>query len=264
MAKTACPPNLKIKTFFTPSAFVCLLALSLCSTPTHALPITPSSSTTSSADLPIDAKISSPFRTVSRPIAIQVELSKTPSSESYLSSEKSPLSLLIHRAEQHEQFLRESEQQQDPEEFARLQQEQDELEKIEQDRDQLLDNEEEEQQDQDPETVRRRQEESLGLWMTDADFEAISQEPSASEIDDIVADKGSRFDLYAEDFTEEKTTPESDIWISRSRSFLGSDMKNRLQRQQPTEEEMLQWPIINLAQFEDRQDEIQDEYDEQA
>ncbi|KAG0006255.1 hypothetical protein BGZ80_008114 [Entomortierella chlamydospora] len=253
MAKTACPPNLKIKTLFTPSTFVCLLALSLCSTPTHALPITPSSSSsTPSADLPVDAKISSPFRTVSRPITIQIDLSKAPSSESYLSSEES-LSLLIQHAEQHEKFLRESEQ--DPEEFARLQQEQDELEKIEQDRDQLLDNEEEEQLDRDPETVRRRQEESLGLWMTDADFEAISQEPSSDEIGEVLADKGSRFDLYAEDFTEEATT-ESGVWTSRSRSFLGSDQKNRLQRQQPSEEEMLQWPVINLAQFEDRQDEI--------
>ncbi|KAG0365359.1 hypothetical protein BC939DRAFT_467123 [Gamsiella multidivaricata] len=269
MAKTALPP--KIKTLFTPTTFVCLLALSLCSTPTstHALPI----SSKPSADQPqresilsIDTKgtpssLSStdspshctPFRTVSRPITIQVDLNAV--------SESSPsLTLLIERTERHEQFLRQREQQ-DQEELVRLQQEQDELEKVEQDRDQLLDNQEEEQLDQDPETVRRRQEESLGLWMTDAEFEALSQEANADNNNDvhdgneesILLNKGSRFDLYAEDF-KEVTTPD------RIRP-----KKQRLERQlAPTEEEMLQWPIINLSEFEDRQDEVQDEYDEQA
>ncbi|KAF9112716.1 hypothetical protein BGX27_002891 [Mortierella sp. AM989] len=245
MAKTV-SPNLKIKTIFKPSAFVCLLALSLCSTPTYALPITPLSSTPSSEQSAqaIDAKIS-PFRTVSRPITIQVDLNNAPSSGSFVSSERTPLSHLIQLTEQQEQFLRQNEQQ-GSEDLARLEQEQDELEKIEQDRDQLLDNEEEEQLDQDPETVRRRQEESLGLWMTDVDFDTINQETSAHDCDDNGATKGSPFDLYAENFMEEANPEESRIQ----------------QQESPTEEEMLQWPIINLAQFEERQDEIQDEYED--
>lgn len=176
---------------------------------------------------------------------------------------------MIQRVEQQEQFMRQHEQ--DPEVLARLQLEQDELEKIEQDRDQELDNEEEEQLDQDPEAVRRRQEESLGLWMSDADFEAVSQGSSSHNCADSETNKGDRFDLYAEDFKEEGI-PDSKIQgdsnfkglrlPSRSRAFLGTDKKNRISKELPTEEEMLQWPMINFAQFgEDRQDEVQDEFD---
>ncbi|KAG0237381.1 hypothetical protein BGX31_003611 [Mortierella sp. GBA43] len=187
-----------------------------------------------------------PFRRVSRPITIQVDVDAAPSSPSSASS--STLALLIEQTEKREQYFRQFEQQHQ-EEFARLQQEQDELEKVEQDRDQLLDNEEEEQLDQAPETVRRRQEESLGLWMTDAEFEALGgrsqqddeYELETSEEEELLLHVGnSRFDLYAEDFQE---VTDSEL---------------------PTEEEMLRWPITNLSQFEDRQDEVQDEYDDQV
>ncbi|KAI1315687.1 hypothetical protein EDD11_000461 [Mortierella claussenii] len=312
------PPALKIKTLFTPSAFVCLLALSLCTTPSSARPITPPSpsissdqkidsvahsiDTSSSSSSSASSKSSSPFRTVSRPINIQVDLVNNNNQNTIASFDDDSL-LLIQRTEEQEQTLRQRQlllEQLDPEEFARLQQEQDELEKVEQDRDQLLDNEEEEQLDQDPETVRRRQEESLGLWMTDAEFEALNQgvngdsSNSISESSSVIADShdSSRFDLYAENFKEETYSPEDEAdehtpeeeeeevevlektrrlgvtfksRSSRSLMVANADKKRRLERQQPpTEEEMLQWPIINLAQFEDRQDETQDEYDEQA
>lgn len=174
-----------------------------------------------------------------------------------------------------------------------LQREQDELEMAEQERDQLLDNEEEEQLAQDPETVRRRQEESLGLWMTEAELDAAagassSNRASASvvvsvrdaettnapfavssiqeedeEAREAVAvaesDESSPFDLYASDFKEvEAASPVLVPIVGR---------RHNLRRLAPeyTEEEMLQWPIINQAQFEDRQDEVQDEYeDDQA
>ncbi|KAI8603223.1 hypothetical protein EDD21DRAFT_352036 [Dissophora ornata] len=288
MTRTAPPPpTLKIKTLFTPSTFVCLLALSLCSTPTstNALPISSSSSSipdqtkdttlaidTTSTDSPLAPAPpqSSPFRTVSRPITIQLDLN-TPSGDSF--------TRLIDRTEKQEQFLREREQQ-DQEELFRLQQEQDELEKFEQERDQLLDNQEEEQQDQDPETVRRRQEESLGLWMTDAEFKALSREVNSnnagsedcegdqlyqSDDESILLNRGSRFDLYAEDFKEVGTPENGDDKIKNFEQRQRGDRKLRLQRQlPPSEEEMLRWPIVNLSQFEDRQDEVQDEYDEQA
>jgi len=167
--------------------------------------------------------------------------------------------------------------------LARLAQEQDELEKAEQDRDQLLDNEEEEQLAQDPETVRRRQEESMGLWMTEAELDAASVSYStkvvvadaplvvaASSIQEEVlepkeafavaeSEKGvneaSAFDLYADDFKEVEALSAAVAKVGR---------KQHLRRLAPeyTEEEMLQWPIVNLAQFEDRQDEVQDEYEE--
>lgn len=165
--------------------------------------------------------------------------------------------------------------------MARLALEQDELEKAEQDRDQLLDNEEEEQLAQDPETVRRRQEESLGLWMTEAELDAASTSSSklivaeaplvvsASSIQEVVepkgaiavaeseerANKASAFDLYANDFKEVEASSAAVVNVGR---------KQHLRRLAPeyTEEEMLQWPIVNLAQFEDRQDEVQDEYED--
>lgn len=167
--------------------------------------------------------------------------------------------------------------------MARLALEQDELEKAEQDRDQLLDNEEEEQLAQDPETVRRRQEESLGLWMTEAELDAASISSSnkvvvvaeaplvlaASSIQEEVVEpkeaiavaeseegvnKASAFDLYAHDFKE----------VEASSDTVKVGRKQHLRRLAPeyTEEEMLQWPIVNLAQFEDRQDEVQDEYED--
>ncbi|KAF9106030.1 hypothetical protein BGX29_010701 [Mortierella sp. GBA35] len=229
MARTNPPPPLSIKTLFTPSALVCLLALSAC-TPTSALPIsTPHSSTTAS-------------------------------------------------------FLRDRE----VEAMARLEREQDELEKAEQDRDQQLDNEEEEQLAQDPETVRRRQEESLGLWMTEAELDAASGTSSASasvrvavfgrddaatasssiqeeETASVVAEsKGAKFDLYADDFKEvEASSVEAPVAVVVVPGRI--QQLRRLAPEQFTEEEMLQWPIVNQAQFEDRQDEVQDEYeDEQA
>lgn len=167
--------------------------------------------------------------------------------------------------------------------MARLAQEQDELEKAEQDRDQQLDNEEEEQLAQDPETVRRRQEESLGLWMTEAELDAASISSSnkvvvaeaplvvaASSIQEEVVEpkeaiavaeseervnKASAFDLYADDFKEVEASSAAVVKVGRTQ---------HLRRLEPeyTEEEMVQWPIINLAQFEDRQDEVQDEYEE--
>ncbi|KAG0251097.1 hypothetical protein BG011_007860 [Mortierella polycephala] len=273
------PPQLSIKTLIKPTTIVCLLALSLCTpTTTTGLPIRAPSSpsiptdtqpqsvdTTSSS-----ANAGSPFRTVSRPITIQFELSATPNPPSALSSD--PYALLIQHTELQEQFLRHREQQ-NQEELARLQEEQDQLEKEEQDRDQLLDNQEEELQDQDPETVRRRQEESLGLWMTDSELDALSQgvsndEDGQNSDDVLIRNKGNQFDLYAEDFTEALVSPEEveeqrlnapSVLSTRSSSLAKSE-----RRQLPTEEEMLQWPISNHALFEDRQDEVQDEYDEQA
>jgi hypothetical protein len=160
--------------------------------------------------------------------------------------------------------------------LARLAQEQDELEKAEQDRDQLLDNEEEEQLAQDPETVRRRQEESLGLWMTEADLDAASISSSnkvvvaASSIQEEVVEpkeaiavaeseegvnKVSAFDLYADDFEEVEASSATVVKVGRKQHFRRLDPEY-------SEEEMLQWPIVNPAQFEDRQDEVQDEYED--
>jgi len=168
--------------------------------------------------------------------------------------------------------------------MARLEREQDELEIVEQERDQLLDNEEEEQLAQDPETVRRRQEEALGLWMTEAELDAAAttnnnnnNRASASVVvmsilngemtaaaassiqeEEAVAelDESSPFDLYAADFKEVEAA--SPVVV------VGHHHLRRLAPEY-TEEEMLQWPIINQAQFEDRQDEVQDEYeDDQA
>ncbi|KAG9060811.1 hypothetical protein KI688_008839 [Linnemannia hyalina] len=296
MARTNPPPALSIKTLFTPSTFVCLLALSTC-TPTSALPIsTPHSSSTTASSIPSNSKdttftnnnaigarsiepiaadsSSTPFRTVSRPISIHVDL--TAAGSSGLST---PYERLIRHTEQQEQLFRDRES----EALARLAQEQDELEKAEQDRDQLLDNEEEEQLAQDPETVRRRQEESLGLWMTEADLDAASISSSnkvvvaeapfvvaASSIQEEVVEpkeviavaeseegvnKVSAFDLYADDFEEVVASSATVVKVGR---------KQHLRRLDPeySEEEMLQWPIVNPAQFEDRQDEVQDEYED--
>ncbi|KAG0380448.1 hypothetical protein BGX24_008234 [Mortierella sp. AD032] len=293
MARSNPPPALSIKTLFTPSTFVCLLALSAC-TPTSALPIsTPHSSTTTASSIPSDSKdtansnnainarsiehsdsISTPFRTVSRPITIQVDFN--------VGDNASPYDRLIRHTEQQEQFLRDRE----VAALARLAREQDELEKAEQDRDQLLDNEEEEQLDQDPETVRRRQVESLGLWMTEAELDAaatssnrvvvslddteatpvsavleeeLESQPQAQEAIAVAESdqraNNSPFDLYATDFKEVQASP---IVVKVGR-------KQQLRRLAPeyTEEEMLQWPIVNQAQFEDRQDEVQDEWEEE-
>ncbi|KAK3816220.1 MAG: hypothetical protein J3Q66DRAFT_194752 [Benniella sp.] len=256
--------QMKIKTLFTPTALVCLLALS-----SHALPILPPSSPSPSTEHDIhDPAFGSPFRRVSRPITIQIDIE--PASSSSSSSSSSTLALLIEQTEKREQYLRQFEQL-DQEEFARLQQEQDELEKVEQDLDQLLDNQEEEQLDQDPETIRRRQEESLGLWMTDSEFEALGEdvpslqdqsteeeEEEEEEEDRILLNKGGRFDLYAEDFKEVTGSLETSFSQIRARSLTNVDSTL------PSEEEMLQWPVINLSQFEDRQDEVQDEYEDEA
>ncbi|KAG0294623.1 hypothetical protein BGZ96_000817 [Linnemannia gamsii] len=304
MARTNPPPALSIKTLFTPSTFVCLLALSAC-TPTSALPIsTPhSSSTTATASsISSDSKdsananainarsiestaadsssSSTPFRTVSRPITIHVDL--TPAGSS--SDSASPYERLIRHTEQQEQLFRNRE----TEALARLAQEQDELEMAEQDRDQQLDNEEEEQLAQDPETVRRRQEESMGLWMTDAELDAasissnkvvVAAVPAAADVSPIQVEEvepqeaiavaeseegvkssnaAATFDLYADDFKEVLASSSAAVVVKVGR-------RQNLRRLAPefTEEEMLQWPIINLAQFEDRQDEVQDEYEEE-
>ncbi|KAG0206435.1 hypothetical protein BGX28_002107 [Mortierella sp. GBA30] len=308
MAKAALPPALSIKTIFTPTTFVCLLALTLCTpTSTTALPIlaSPASASSSSSSIPSSDRLharqeadlrvdttstrstdspdivsappslshGAPFRTVSRPITIKVDISS--SSSSSPRNVDSSYALLIQRTEQQEQFLRQQELQ-TQEELARLQEEQDLLEKEEQDRDQQLDNEEESLLDQDPETVRRRQEESLGLWMTDSEYDAMSQGSNSSNEPDR-----SQFDLYADDFKEvhqvqgavERRSDESvNSSSSQSRrsltaSLLSARRDQRLEQRQhiPSEEEMLEWPVVNQAQFEDRQDEVQDEYeDEQA
>ncbi|KAF9934531.1 hypothetical protein FBU30_001672 [Linnemannia zychae] len=289
MARTNPPPALSIKTLFTPSTLVCLLALSTC-TPTSALPIsTPRSSTSSipsdsTNDAPSNAintrsidfsesSSSTPFRTVSRPITIQIDLN--PSSD----DSTHPYERLIRQTEEQEQFFRNREE----EAMARLAREQDELEIAEQDRDQELDNEEEEQLDQDPETIRRRQEESLGLWLTEAEMDAASssssynsesvivsfrdniasaiqedsQSQAAQEISEEV-NSNSPFDLYAGDFKEVKAS------TTASAVVVNVGRRQNLRRLAPeyTEEEMLQWPIVNQAAFEDRQDEVQDEYEE--
>jgi hypothetical protein len=188
---------------------------------------------------------------------------------------------LIRHTEQQEQLFRDRE----TEALARLAQEQDELEKAEQDRDQQLDNEEEEQLAQDPETVRKRQEESMGLWMTEAELDAASissnnkvaavvpavasaiqeevMEPqeaiAVAELEEGVKSNNAAaaFDLYADDFKE--------VQASSSAVVVKVGRRQNLRRLTPeyTEEEMLQWPIVNLAQFEDRQDEVQDEYEEE-
>ncbi|KAF8937486.1 hypothetical protein BGZ47_009037 [Haplosporangium gracile] len=300
MTRTNPPPVLSIKTLFTPSAFVCLLALSAY-TPTSALPIsTPRSSSVTTSSIPSEFKdtannnnainarsiepntadsssSSTPFRTVSRPITIHVDLTAAGSSSSESST---PYERLIRHTEQQEQLFRDRE----TEAMARLAQEQDELEKVEQDRDQLLDNEEEEQLAQDPETIRRRQEESMGLWMAEAELDAASissnnkaavaeaplvvaasssQEKVAVEPQEAIAvaeseegvNNPSAFDLYADDFKEVQASSAVDVKLGR---------RQHLRRLDPeyTEEEMLQWPIVNLAQFEDRQDEVQDEYED--
>ncbi|KAF9897215.1 hypothetical protein BX616_005989 [Lobosporangium transversale] len=246
------------------NALACFLALSICTT-TTSLPIgNPRSSPQSKS---VDSTSTSgspsntPFHTISRPITIKVDLN---------TEDPSPLARLVEKVEQQEQYYRQQRlhprQTPQGEEFARLQKEQDELEKVEQDRDQLLDNQEEEQLDQDPEAVRRRQEESMGLWMTDSEFETLNQEePSNDESantdshESILLNKGAHFDLYAEDLQEVplEEQNENQPSISRARSLI-------VESEQPTEEEMLAWPIVNLSQFEDRQDEVQDEYDDQA
>ncbi|KAF9283225.1 hypothetical protein BGZ68_005488 [Mortierella alpina] len=309
MAKTAPPPSLSIRTFFTPTTFVCLLALTLCTpTSTTALPIGASpisasaagssssipspnrlrrdsglrvdTTSTQSTDSPSIASAppalsssGAPFRTVSRPITIKVDLSgsSSPSSKSDPS-----YALMIQRTEQQEQFLRQQELQ-TQEELSKLQEEQDQLEKEEQDRDQLLDNEEESLLDQDPETVRRRQEESLGLWMTDSEYDALNQGPNSSNSNE--PSRNSPFDLYADDFKEvqgvvERRSDEERLSTSSSPSvqsrrsvtasaLLSARKSRRLQqREVATEEEMLKWPVVNAAQFEERKDEEQDEYDD--
>ncbi|KAF9575716.1 hypothetical protein EC968_001906 [Mortierella alpina] len=307
MAKTTPPPSLSIRTLFTPTTFVCLLALTLCTpTSTTALPIGTSpvsasaagsssskpspnrlrrdsglrvdTTSTQSTDSPSIASAppalsssGTPFRTVSRPITIKVDLSGS----SAPSKSDPSYALMIQRTEQQEQFLRQQELQ-TQEELSKVQEEQDQLEKEEQDRDQLLDNEEESLLDQDPETVRRRQEESLGLWMTDSEYDALNQGPNTSSNE---PSRNSPFDLYADDFKEaqgvvERRSDEERLIASSSPSVhsqrsatastLLSARKNRRlqQRQIPTEEEMLSWPVVNAAQFEERQDEQQDEYDE--
>jgi len=179
---------------------------------------------------------------------------------------------MFQRTEQQEQFLRQQELQ-TKEELSKLQEEQDQLEKEEQDRDQLLDNEEESLLDQDPETVRRRQEESLGLWMTDSEYDALNQGPNSND-----PSHNSPFDLYADDFKEvqgvversdeERLSASSSPLVQSRRSATTSSLLStrkgqRLQQRQiPTEEEMLNWPVVNAAQFEERQDEQQDEYDD--
>ncbi|KAG9327261.1 hypothetical protein KVV02_002714 [Mortierella alpina] len=182
---------------------------------------------------------------------------------------------MIQRTEQQEQFLRQRELQ-TQEELSKLQEEQDQLEKEEQDRDQLLDNEEESLLDQDPETVRRRQEESLGLWMTDSEYDALNQSPNSNSNE---PSRNSPFDLYADDFKEvqgvverrseeERSSASSSPSVQSRRSATASSLlstrkSRRLQQRQiPTEKEMLNWPVVNAAQFEDRQDEQQDEYDD--
>ncbi|KAF9182885.1 hypothetical protein BGZ49_004650 [Haplosporangium sp. Z 27] len=251
MIKSSNHPELKIKTIFTPSNFVCLLALSLCSTTpiTSALPILPTNPSSASSDS------NPPFHTISRPVTIQLGFEQQQQRLESPNTDTLLLELLTQRVEQHERFLRQNEQ--DPVEFARLQHEQDELEKIEQDRDQLLDNQEEEQLDQDPEAVRRRQEESLGLWMTDADFDLIStQEEDYPRHQPHHQHENCRFDLYAEDFKE---VP------SRSRSFWGKEPEEEPEEEEtPSEEQMLRWPITNLNEFEPRQDGDLDEFDELA
>ncbi|KAF9958328.1 hypothetical protein BGZ72_000533 [Mortierella alpina] len=308
MAKTTPPPSLSIRTLFTPTNFVCLLALTLCTpTSTTALPIgaspvsasasgssssIPSSNrlrrdsglrvdttSTQSTDSPSIASAppalsssGTPFRTVSRPITIKVDLSGTSSP----SSKTDPsYALLIQRTEQQEQFLRQQELQ-TQEELSKLQEEQDQLEKEEQDRDQLLDNEEESLLDQDPETVRRRQEESLGLWMTDSEYDALNQGSNSNSNE---PSRNSPFDLYADDFKEvqgaverrsdeERLSDSSSPSVPSPRSATASSLltarkSRRLQQRQiPTEEEMFNWPIVNADKFEERQDEVQDEYDD--
>ncbi|KAG0080404.1 hypothetical protein BGZ93_010588 [Podila epicladia] len=254
-------PQLAIKTLFTPTSLVCLLALSLCTpTSTTALPIQRQSS--SSPQSASAESIDSPFRIVARPITIQVDLLNNNEAR------------LIEQTEQLEQRYRQQQQQQphhpstvdDQIRLALLVQEQDQLEREQQDRDQLLDNEEEAQEAQDPET-RRREQEALGLWMSDAEIEALSQ-----GTDEEGACNGSEcaqeFDLFVEKFQEERNeevVAKAKEGVHSStlapRSLAPDEFKRAAL---PTEEEMLQWPIVNQAQFLDREDETQDEYDEQA
>ncbi|KAG0363770.1 hypothetical protein BG005_006981 [Podila minutissima] len=251
-------PQLAIKTLFTPTSLVCLLALSLCTpTSTTALPIQRPSSSPQSASA---ESIDSPFRIVARPITIQVELLNNNEAR------------LIEQTEQLEQRYRQQQQPHhsstvdDQIRLALLVQEQDQLEREQQDRDQLLDNEEEAQEAQDPET-RRREQEALGLWMSDAEIEALSQ-----GTDEEGACNGSEcaqeFDLFAREFQEERNeevVAEAKEGVHSStlapRSLAPEEFKLAAL---PTEEEMLQWPIANEAMFLDREDETQDYYDEQA
>ncbi|KAG0033217.1 hypothetical protein BGZ81_009080 [Podila clonocystis] len=252
-------PQLAIKTLFTPTTLVCFLALSLCTpTSTTALPIQRQSS--SSPQSASAESIDSPFRTVARPITIQVEL---------LHNE----ARLIEQTERLEQHYRQQQPHHpstidDQIRLALLVQEQDQLEREQQDRDQLLDNEEEAQEAQDPET-RRREQEALGLWMSDSEIEALNQ-----GTDEEGACNGSEcareFDLFAEEFQEERNegvVAEAKEGVHSStlapRSLAPEEYKNN-KVALPSEEEMLQWPIVNPALFLDREDETQDYYDEQA
>ncbi|KAG0048998.1 hypothetical protein BGZ83_006141 [Gryganskiella cystojenkinii] len=270
---------------------VVLLAFLLYSpTSTHALPLSPStlSPSTSIPSLPPISPSSSPlsaiqpalngspFRRLSRPITIQAELAPSLAKDDLHSKVYSdPLQHLLEGTEHHEQELRFLQQ----EALLQLQTEQDRLEREEQDRDQLQDNEEEQQEDEDAETVRRRQEEALGLWMTDTDFDAFGQitrkdrddndlDFHDSDVDRVLShsNENDHFDLFAEGFKEdpgyleqENKSPQEDV-LSRS----GRSSPMRMAKEVPTEDEMLQWPLVNSVEFEDRQDEIHDEYDEQA
>ncbi|KAF9316231.1 hypothetical protein BG003_002189 [Podila horticola] len=252
-------PQLAIKTLFTPTTLVCFLALSLCTpTSTTALPIHQRQSSSSPQSSSAES-IDSPFRTVARPITIQVELLKNNEAR------------LIEQTEQLEQHYRQQQLHHpstvdDQIRLALLVQEQDQLEREQQDRDQLLDNEEEAQEAQDPET-RRREQEALGLWMSDAEIEALNQgTDEACEGNECAQE----FDLFAQDFQEEQNeevVAETKEGVHSStlapRSLAPEEYKSN-KAAAPTEEEMLQWPIVNHALFMDREDETQDEYDEQA
>lgn len=150
-----------------------------------------------------------------------------------------------------------------------LVQEQDQLEREQQDRDQLLDNEEEAQEAQDPETRRRRQEEALGLWMSDAEIEALSQGVDNEYGQEGGACEGSEcaqeFDLYAEEFQEEQNEEvvaetKEGVPTLAPRSLAPEDNNKKVAP--PTEEEMLKWPVVNQALFVDREDENQDEWED--
>ncbi|KAF9213832.1 hypothetical protein BGZ59_004768 [Podila verticillata] len=252
-------PQLAIKTLFTPTTLVCFLALSLCTpTSTTALPIQRSSSSSSPQSATAES-IDSPFRTVARPITIQVELLNNNEAR------------LIEQTEQLEQHYRQQQPSTIDEQIrlAMLVQEQDQLEREQQDRDQLLDNEEEAQEAQDPEARRRRQEEALGLWMSDAEIEALSQGVNNEDGQEGSACEGSEcaleFDLYAEEFQEEQNeevvTETKGVPTLAPRSLAPED-KNNKNVAPPTEEEMLQWPVVNQALFVEREDENQDEWED--
>ncbi|KAF9427683.1 hypothetical protein BGZ94_004393 [Podila epigama] len=237
---------------------------------------------------------SSPFKTISRPVTIKLGLHPPPTNPS-LSSSSSPSSSrnndntrLINDIEALEQQYRQLESLDERTKLALLVQEQDELEREQNDIDQLLDNEEEELLSLDPETRRNRQDEALGLWMSDAELDALNQ----GEDDDLDNDSnssssiaGDEFDLYAkhfeghdedeevednvmaEDVTEEVPKLQGQQIRNNNNAPLpssSSSSSSSYPKSIPTEEEMLRWPIINQIMFEDRQDEVQDEYDDQA